>query len=32
MKCLGPQNTFKVSGVNSAAAKSNKIGVAGDRM
>ena len=30
VKCLSPQNTFGVSGVNSIAAKSNKIEVTGD--
>ena len=30
VKCLSPQSTFGVSGVNSAAAKSNTIEVNGD--
>ena len=31
VKCLSPQNTFGVSGVNSVAAKSNTIEVTSDR-
>ena len=31
VKCLSPQNTFGVSGVNSVAAKSNTSKVTGDQ-
>ena len=31
-KCLGPQNPFRISGVNSVAGKSNTIEVHGDQI